>query len=162
MGRDINRRVKEATKADNSNSNWQYRPMMRTPSPETLETAQIGFDRFKRGLATGEWEAFLEMLTDDVTFFFPAGPYKGLNHGVQKLGDFLRSATRTVFAGGLTLDEERISGGDTTVIFEARSRGKIWGNPYENQVAIAFEIRGDRICSYREYLAVSFTLAPEK
>ncbi|MEB3884869.1 nuclear transport factor 2 family protein [Lyngbya sp. CCY1209] len=135
---------------------------MISPSPETLKTARLGFDRFKHGLATGEWEAFLEMLTDDFTFFFPAGPYKGLNYGPEKLGEFLRYATEKVFPGGLVLNEERISGGDTTVIFEARSRGKMWGNPYENQVAIALEIRGDRICGYREYLAIAFTLPAEK
>jgi ketosteroid isomerase-like protein len=46
----------------------------------------------------------------------------------------------------------------TTVVFEVRSQGSMLGYPYENQGAIAFEVRDDKICGYREYLGVVFQL----
>lgn len=27
----------------------------------------------------------------------------------------------------------------------------MWGTPYKNRVAVAFDIRDDKICAYREY-----------
>ncbi|MDJ0661980.1 MAG: hypothetical protein QNJ42_21215 [Crocosphaera sp.] len=48
---------------------------------------------------------------------------------------------------------------EKTVIFEFRDEGLFRGVPYKNRVAIskrsasrcAFDIRGDKICAYREY-----------
>jgi ketosteroid isomerase-like protein len=131
---------------------------MESGTSSTLAVAQEGFDRFKQGLATGKWEPFLEMLTEDCTFSFPAGSYKGVNQGKTTLAKFLNYATESVFKKGLTLTLQRITYNQTTVIFEVVSEGEMWGKPYENQAAIAFDIQGDRICSYREYLAVIYTL----
>lgn len=131
---------------------------MEAASSSTLAVAEQGFERFKHGLATGEWELFLEMLTEDCSFFFPAGSYKGLHHSKVMLAKFLHYATESVFKKGLSLTLQRISSSETTVIFEVYSEGEMWEKPYQNQAAIAFDIEGDKICSYREYLAVVFTL----
>ncbi len=127
-------------------------------SVEILETAQEGFKRFRQGLGTGEWDSFLEMLSDDFRCYFPAGPYKGLNEGKERMGEFLRYASDQVFSQGLTLTLERITTNDQTVVFEVISEGKMFGKPYKNNAAISLDIRGNQICEYREYLGVVFKL----
>lgn len=42
---------------------------MSTATPEIMATAQVAFQAFTNALATGEWEAFLDMLTEDFTFY---------------------------------------------------------------------------------------------
>lgn len=131
---------------------------MESGASSTLAVAQEGFERFKQGIAMGQWEPFLEMLTEDCTFSVPASSYKGSNQGKTRLAQFLNYATESVFKKGLTLTLQRITYNETTVVFEVISKGEMWGKPYQNQAAIVFDIQGDRICSYREYLAVIYTL----
>ncbi|MBE9115723.1 nuclear transport factor 2 family protein [Lusitaniella coriacea LEGE 07157] len=127
---------------------------MELPSPELLDTAQKGFEAFCAGLATGEWERFIAMLSDDFTFSFPVGSYKGVNVGKEKAAAFFAYASQQVFSEGLIIELERRTYNATTVVFEGRSTGRMFGKPYENQVAVSFEARNGEICSYREYLAV--------
>lgn len=130
---------------------------MSEASPETLKIAQQAFQAFADGLAGRGWSAFLNQLSDDFSFWFPAGPFKGWNQGREKAQEFLNSASR-VFPEGLVLEIQQITSNPTTVIFEIRSQGLMLGHPYENQAAIAFEIRNNQVCSYREYLGVVFQL----
>ncbi len=130
---------------------------MSEASADTLKIAEKAFQAFSQGLAGGDWSAFLAQLSDDFTFWFPAGPFKGLNHGRQSAAAFLQSASR-MFPAGLTLTVQQVSSSPNTVVFEVRSEGLMMGQPYENQAAIAFEVRGDKICAYREYLGVIFQL----
>ncbi|WP_204138530.1 nuclear transport factor 2 family protein [Halomicronema sp. CCY15110] len=130
---------------------------MPAASPATLQAAQAAFADFTTGLAKGDWQPFLDRVSDDVAFWFPAGPCKGHNQGKAKLAAFL-TAVPKVFAGGLTVAVVQITSSDTTVVFEVRSTGTMGGEPYENQAAIAFDIRDQQICAYREYLGVIFQL----
>ncbi len=117
----------------------------------TLETAHDGFEKFSQGLASGEWEPFLNLLADDFSFWFPIGSFQGLNHGKTRAAEFFHYVTET-FQPGLTVTLDGITSNETTVIFEVRSEGLMRGEPYKNRVAIAFDIRDDKICGYREYL----------
>lgn len=126
----------------------------------TMETAQQAFRHYNHGLATAEWEPFLEMLTEDFTFWFPVGPYQGLNVGKVKAAAFFQYVSRA-FREGLALKLEHVTSSDTTVVFEVKSEGQLWRKPYQNQAAISFDIRGDRVCGYREYLGVVFQLSAE-
>jgi ketosteroid isomerase-like protein len=95
------------------------------------------------------------MLTDDFTFWFPVGSYQGWNVGKEKAIAFFQYVSGA-FTGGLAVTLERVTSNDSTVVFEIRSQGLLLGKPYNNQAAISFDVRGDKICSYREYLAVVF------
>jgi ketosteroid isomerase-like protein len=128
--------------------------------PKILETAQTAFGHFTHGLATGQWGAFLEMLTEDFTFWFPVGPYQGTNVGKDKAAKFFHYVTEKIFTQGLTVTLERVTSNETTVVFEIRSTGQMLGYPYQNQAAIAFDIRDDRVCAYREYLGVLYQIKP--
>lgn len=130
---------------------------MTSTSPKTLKVAQAAFQDFSHGLATGDWSRFLACLSDDFTFWFPAGPFKGQNSGKDRAQAFFALVSK-VFPEGLTLTLERTFSTDTTVLFEVRSQGLMLGHPYENQAAISFDVAGDKICGYREYLGVIFQI----
>lgn len=123
---------------------------MTQPTPSTLAVAQEAFQHFQNGLASGNWQPFLDRLTDDFSFWFPMGPYHGLNIGKERAAEFFRYVSET-FEGGLVVMCDRITSNETTVVFEIRDEGLMGGNPYKNRVAVSFDVRGDKICAYREY-----------
>lgn len=124
---------------------------MTTESASTLAVAQQAFTHFQHGLATGEWQAFFDMLTNDFSFWFPLGQFQGLNVGKDRAIEFFHYVSK-VYSDGLTLILDRVTSNETTVVFEFRDEGLMWGNPYKNRVAVSFDIRGNKICGYREYL----------
>jgi ketosteroid isomerase-like protein len=119
-------------------------------NPETLEIAYQAFGYFTHGLATGEWQPFVDMLTEDFTFWFPVGKYHGLNTGKERALEFFKYVTET-FSPGLSLTLDHVTSNETTVVFEFRDEGLMRGEPYKNRIAVSFDIRGDKICCYREY-----------
>lgn len=123
---------------------------MSKPDLSPLEVAHLAFQEFSDGLATGNWNRFLERLTDDFSFWFPSGTYHGLNQGKPRAEEFFRYVT-TAFNPGLTVILDGVTSNETTVVFELRSEGRLNGQPYKNRVAVAFDIREDKVCGYREY-----------
>lgn len=119
-------------------------------SPDTMEIAHRAFQHFTHGLATGEWQLFVDMLTEDFTFWFPVGPYHGLNVGKERARAFFQYVSET-FSKGLSVTLDRVTSNETTVVFEFRDEGFMWEQPYKNRVAVSFDVRGDKICGYREY-----------
>lgn len=130
---------------------------MTEANSETLQIAETAFQAFQGGLAGGDWSPFLAQLSDDFAFWFPAGPFKGWNQGRERAKEFF-AMVAIVFPGGLTLTVQQITSNATTVVFEVKSQGSMLGHPYENQAAIAFEVKNGKICTYREYLGVVFQL----
>lgn len=124
---------------------------MTSESANTLAVARQAFTYFEHGLATGEWQAFFDMLSDDFSFWFPLGKFHGLNVGKDRASEFFNYVSE-VYSEGLTLTLDRFTSNETTVVFEFRDEGMMWGNPYKNRVAVSFDVRGDKICGYREYL----------
>ncbi|BAS58008.1 MULTISPECIES: nuclear transport factor 2 family protein [Leptolyngbya] len=124
---------------------------MTSESANTLAVAQQAFTHFEHGLATGDWQAFFDMLTDDFSFWFPLGKFLGLNVGKERAIEFFNYVSE-VYEQGLTLTLDRVTSNETTVVFEFRDQGLMRGTPYKNRVAVSFDVRGDKICGYREYL----------
>ncbi len=117
----------------------------------TLEVGLRAFEHFKNGLAKGEWQPFLAMLTDDFTFHFPQGKYKGENVGKAKAEEFFKYVSAT-FAGGLNVTELlRVTANETTVVFEFKDEGALRGEVYRNRVSISWDVRGEKLAGYREY-----------
>jgi ketosteroid isomerase-like protein len=129
---------------------------MEQTQTDLITTAELGFKHWSHGLATGEWENFFSMLTDDFTFWFPVGSFQGANIGKSKAEVFFKYVTEKVFPQGLTITLERMSYHEATVVFEGKSQGLMFDKPYQNQAAISFDIRGHKICGYREYLSVVY------
>ena len=115
-----------------------------------VSVARTAFAHFTHGLASGVWEPFLEMLTDDFVFFFPVGPFKGAHVGREKAREFF-AYVRATFPNGLTVSLDRVMSNDSSVVFEFRDEGELRGAPYRNRVAVSFDVRDQRISAYREY-----------
>ena len=125
---------------------------------EIPKTFQLAFQNFAHGLATGEWELFLAMSTDDFNFSFPMGKFKGEHIGKEKAAEFFYYLSNRVFSQGLFLAVKRITYNSQTAVFEVISEGKMFETLYRNQGAISFDIRGDKISGYREYLSLVFPM----
>jgi ketosteroid isomerase-like protein len=119
-------------------------------SDNTLKVAHQAFGHFTHGLATGEWNQFVHMLTEDFTFWFPVGKYHGLNVGKERVIEFFEYVSET-FSPGLSVTLDRVTSNETTVVFEFRDEGLMRGEPYKNRIAVSFDVRVDKICAYREY-----------
>jgi ketosteroid isomerase-like protein len=120
-------------------------------SENTLKVAHQAFENLHHGLATGEWNPMLDMLTEDFTFWFPVGPYHGLNVGKERAKAFFNYVSE-VFGTTIRMTSlERVTSNETTVVFEFRDQGIMRSEPYKNRIAVSFDVRGDKICGYREY-----------
>ena len=126
-------------------------------SKDTLAIANLAFEAWKTGLATGGWEAFLNLLTEDFSFSFPVGKYQGIHQGKDSAKEFFEYVSK-IYSEGLQIDLKRTLQTDQTVIFEIESSGQMLGQAYHNQASVFFEVRGKKICNYREYLAVFYRI----
>jgi ketosteroid isomerase-like protein len=84
----------------------------------TLNIAHQAFEQFTQGLATGEWQGFLDMLAEDFTFWFPMGKFQGLNQGKERAKEFFQYVS-AAFNHGITLTSlDQITSNETTVVFQ--------------------------------------------
>lgn len=124
---------------------------MAESAENTLKIAHQAFEKLQHGLATADWNPMLEILTEDFTFWFPVGPYHGLNVGKEKAKAFFEYVSQ-VFGKTIKLTSlERVTSNETTVVFEFCDEGMMKSEPYKNRIAVSFDVRGDKICGYREY-----------
>lgn len=117
----------------------------------TKHTAQRAFGTFKRSIETGEAQPFVDMVSDDVTF--EIGRENGW-YGVQRGKDAVVEHTRwrwndLQLRGQVT--QERVTVSENTIIYEFRIDGTVKGNPFKKNLAIFFDVRGDKISRFREY-----------
>ena len=120
------------------------------PLGEVRQVALKAWRRNADGHATGDFEPWCSMLADDVVVSMPLGPFRGDNHGIaaarEVYGAIAAAKPRLVYEEPL-----RISQSGTTVVIEFNDHGTIAGFPYHNRIAASFDVRGDKIASYREY-----------
>lgn len=118
---------------------------------QTRQVADKAWKRFQNAWATGEWQPFLDMLTDDFTFWFPEGEFRGRYSGRQGKEKVVawanyhrkeRNRVRTI--------PTHVSIGENTVVFENESESIPPGS-YKNWEAVVFEVRGEKISALREY-----------
>lgn len=116
-----------------------------------LDIAQPAFQDLIHGLATGQWQAFLDRLTDDFVFWFPAAPFQGENIGKPRAAEFFHYISQE-FNRSLIITPEQITYSDSTVVFDLRTENPTANPPVTGRAAISFDIRDDRICALRQYL----------
>lgn len=126
-----------------------FTPRRQTPPPE--QVARQAFEHFRQGLASGEWQPFLDMVAEDVVFRFPIGEWKGVHEGKERMAQFF-AYVRSAYPDGLFITQvHSVATGGQTVLFEFEDEGTLRGNPYHGRVIVAFDVRADKICGYREY-----------
>lgn len=125
--------------------------MMSETADNTLKVGYQAFENLQYGFTTGEWNPMLDLLAEDFTFWFPVGPYHGLNVGKERAKSFFLYVSE-VFGQTIRLTSlESVTSNEKTVVFEFRDEGMMRGEPYRNRIAVSFDVRGDKICGYREY-----------
>ena len=125
-------------------------PRVRTPRV----VAEEAFADLRSGLATGDWQPWLDRLSDDFTFHFPLGRFQGMNRGKARAAEFFAFVSQ-VYSEGLFVDEVvGVTAEGTRVIFEFSDHGLMFGEPYNNLVAISLDVCGEQICGYREYFGL--------
>jgi ketosteroid isomerase-like protein len=128
---------------------------MSDAAARTLDVAKRAFELFRSGLGSGNWQPWLDVLTDDFSFRFPMGRWRGEHRGKEDAAEFF-AYVRQVYPEGLQLEVDRVTVNEGTVVFEFRDWGMLAvpGQPpreYRNRVAVSLDVREDRIAGYREY-----------
>lgn len=121
-------------------------------SRDPVAVAEDALRLLEQGFETGDFAAYLELLTDDFTFWVPAGPMRGMHIGRDAAARnyaFVSAApgTRIQFSPPFSVTRN-----DSTVVFELEDEGTILGRPFQNRIALAFEVRDGRISGFREYV----------
>jgi hypothetical protein len=81
---------------------------MQTQSEKTLKIAQQAFDYFTNGLENANWQDFIDMLTDNFTFWFPMGKFHGLNTGKEGAKEFFEYLYEA-FQPGIKLTSQELN-----------------------------------------------------
>ena len=123
---------------------------MNTSTREILENA---YQKFLDGWATGHWQPFLNQLSDDLIFHYPAGIYRGRHLSpdgkpamVAWANGHKESGDRITIMPSLSIFQ------DDWAIFTADSTGLYNGETYEGNEAYFLRVKGNQIIEYREYI----------
>ena len=122
-------------------------------SESILNIAQQAFAVFVQGWITGDFQPFLEMLTDEFTFWYPYGNHRGKFTGQAGKAQMITKCHEHSKAGDhLTFSlPHHITSSDTTVMFEFECEGVINQESYQGRIVIALEVTNEKISGFREY-----------
>ncbi|HYO70420.1 MAG TPA: nuclear transport factor 2 family protein [Archangium sp.] len=123
-------------------------------SEEVRLTAQAAYDSFAKGWATGDFEPYLAMLTEDFEFSYPLGEHRGRFTGAEGRAHMVDKVRAHSSRGErLTLlSPTRVAVTGHTVFFEFDSEGRFGDYEYRGHNVIAFDVTGERISAFREFL----------
>lgn len=114
------------------------------------EVAMTAWRALRDAHRDGDFSGYLALITEDYEFSMPLGEFRGLHCGRAAAAACYRQIA--VSEPRLTFHEPlRVSRQGETVVIEFEDEGTIMGKPYHNRIASSFDVRGDRICGYREY-----------
>ncbi|MBW4613320.1 MAG: nuclear transport factor 2 family protein [Desmonostoc vinosum HA7617-LM4] len=118
-----------------------------------IETAQKAFDNLARGWSTGDFQSYINMLSDDVVLWLPVGKqrsqpfgYEGKEQIIARLRSHQQAGDQVIFS-----PPDHVTSNDTTVTFEFESQGTIRNQPFKGRSAISFDVKNDQIYGVREY-----------
>jgi hypothetical protein len=117
-----------------------------------ITIAQSPLEALIHGLQTGQWQGFLEWLTEDVTIWFPNPPFQGINHGKERAIALLQSVeweTQTAIA------IEHVTCNGTTVMLELRLSQPDSPLSGFERAAISFEMKGNKVAAIVPYLLLT-------
>ena len=116
-------------------------------------TARKAFDLFAQGWATGDFDAYIELLADEMDFWFPTGAHRGKFSGAAGRQEMIAKCRDHTNAGDrLTLHPPQYAlADDSSVMFEFEAEGLYAGEPYKGYNAIALEIEKGKVVGFREY-----------
>lgn len=119
---------------------------------QTIKTAEQALRLLANGFETGDFKPYLDMLTDDFTFWMPTGEFRGKNVGKELAArnyQFIAEAPNTKIEFSAPYS---VTSNENTVVFEFEDGGVIMGKPFKNRIAFSMDVRGDKLCGFREYV----------
>jgi ketosteroid isomerase-like protein len=123
---------------------------MQQSSREILEDA---YQKFLNGWASGNWQSFLDLLSNDLIFQYPAGVYRGRHLAPKGKPAMVAWANAHKEAGDRIQITPSLSVfQDDWGIFTANSVGTYNGEPYDGNEAYFLRVQGGLIIEYREYI----------
>lgn len=117
---------------------------------ENIEIALKAFQALAKGHKAGSFDDYINMLSDDYTFYAPVGEFRGKNIGKERAKQFYQAIT-DVKADFVFSDPIRVTSNEDTVVIEFTDKGTIMGQHYFNRIASSFDIQDGKIIGYREY-----------
>lgn len=124
-------------------------------SAKVVVTAQRAMEGFAHGNATGEWKPYLDMLTEDFTFWIPGGKFQGKNVGKERAEAFCYHISVEQHAKLNFFPPYRVTSHENTIVFEFEDEGSIMNQPVKNRLAFSFDVRDEKVCACREYIGIA-------
>ncbi len=119
----------------------------------TFKIAQQAFDYLAQGWATGDFQPYIDMLSDQVRFWVPVGKQRSTSFGYESKEQMSARLWRHKETGDRLIlsPPDHVTSNDTTVTFEFESQGTIANQPFKGRNAISFDIKDGKISGVREY-----------
>ena len=121
------------------------------PQPIDQDAYDVAFEAFRRldsGAQTGEWDPFLELLHEELTWFAPVDGFQGLHRDKQSIAKLFKhhaDVTRTHW------ELKNVVGNGNEIAFEAWTQGTIEEKSYGNQLLMLFVVENGLVTHIREY-----------
>lgn len=129
------------------------------PAKDAATFAADAFAHFRHAGATGEWDGYLALVSDDYTFRYPVpGPFAGMNHGKDR---FVAYCQHVSVERGIKVDiseptqtsfAQAGADGIATAVFESDVDGVVEGNPIRTCMAVSMDVRNGRVVGHREFI----------
>lgn len=120
------------------------------PVGSELDTARTAMRHWTAGAADGDWTRLIAMLEPGVTFHVPVTGFEGVQHGVAEATRFFAHLT-AVLRADLVVTSTLRDG--PRIGFEVTVRGTMHDRRFVQALCLVFQIGGDRVRAFHEYLA---------
>lgn len=122
---------------------------------DVRRTAEQAFEAFKHAMETGDEKPLLNRMTEDCVFSIPM-PFKqwqGTQVGKQRLSELIHFEFDELQQRP-TFTLKSVATNGNLVSFEYDNQSSTQGVAYKNNLAIFFDVLGDKISGFREYVGV--------
>ncbi len=125
-----------------------------TAGSSALQVAQAAFEAFKHGVETGDGQPFADLMHENVVFrtTVPQEAWRGEQHGRSRVGEMIPFEYNELKLRATITQTGVPAAAGNTFAFEFRVQGTVNGAPYANWNAMFFEVEGDKIRRWREYI----------
>jgi ketosteroid isomerase-like protein len=133
-------------------------PALVAPRGPRLDPAETAMRCWTEGAASGDWSRLVAMFDPEVTFHVPVTGFEGVRHGVAEATRFFDHLT-DVLRADLAVTSTLRAG--TRTGFEVTVRGTMHGRRFVQALCLVFQVSGDRVTAFHEYLAWPGGLDPD-
>lgn len=130
-------------------------PSLFRPAPVDEAAYGVALEAFRcldHGAQTGEWDPFIELCHEDLTWFAPVDGYQGLHRdraSIEALFKHHADVTRTQW------ELKNVVANGNEIACESWTSGTIEGKSYANQLLMLFVVEEGKIRHVREYAGYS-------